>query len=87
VATSGRGKEETMRPFLDFLDGASVPPEKLVEAGRKLAEGLVNSGHPVFLCGDGPWQGVWVLDRLTDTQAITWGLWVASKVRGRTTRP
>lgn len=76
-----------MRPFLDFLDGASVPPETLVEAGRKLAEGLVNSGHPVFLCGDGPWQGVWVLDRLTDTQAITWGLWVASKVRGGTTRP
>jgi hypothetical protein len=83
VSTSGTGQEETLRPFLDFLDGESVLPETLVAAGRTLAEGLVKSGHPVFLCGDGPWQGVWVLDRLTDVQAITWGLWVATRVRRR----
>jgi hypothetical protein len=70
---------EVLRPFLDLLDGTAVPQETLVEAGRRLANGLLSHGQSLFLCDDGPWQGVWDLEHLTDAEAVTWGLWVASK--------
>jgi hypothetical protein len=29
----------------------------------------------------GEWAGVWDLERLTDGEAVDWGLWVAAKAR------
>jgi hypothetical protein len=73
--------EEVLRPFLDLLAGTPVPEETLVEAGRRLANALQSHGKSLFLCDDGPWQGVWHLQHLTDAEAVTWGLWVASKTK------
>lgn len=74
-------RREVIRPLLAALDGAPVPRAELVEAGRKLADALVTQGHPVSLIEDGRWAGVWELDRLTDEEAVTWGMWVATKAR------
>jgi hypothetical protein len=73
--------EEVLRPFLDLLDGTPVPEETLVEGGRRLANGILSHGESLFLCDDGPWQGVWYLEHLTDAEAVTWGLWVASRTK------
>lgn len=46
-----------------------------------MAEVLVAHGRPVTLCADDHWAGVWDLERLTDEEAASWGLWVAMKAR------
>lgn len=74
-------RREVLRPFLAAMRGAQVPWAELVEAGRKVAAVLVAHGRPVTLCADGPWAGVWDLERLTDDEAVAWGMWVASKVK------
>jgi hypothetical protein len=76
-------RSEVLRPFLSALEGREVPYSELVEAGRRIAAVLVDHGRPVTLCGDGPWAGVWDLERLTDDEAAAWGMWVASKVGKR----
>lgn len=72
---------EALRPFLTVLDGDPVPHAELVAAGRRMAGALVAHGRPVTLCADDRWAGVWDLERLTDDEAVAWGLWVAMKVR------
>jgi hypothetical protein len=74
-------RREVLAPLLAAMDGKEVPRAELVEAGRKLAGALVAHGHPVTLIGSGPCTGVWELDRLTDDEAIAWGMWVAGKAR------
>ena len=74
-------RREVLAPLLEAVDGKAVPHAKLVEAGRKLADALVAHGHPVTVIEDGPWAGVWELDRLTDDEAVAWGMWVAGKAR------
>jgi hypothetical protein len=75
------GHPTLLGPFLQCLDGEPTPQANLVVAGRKLAWGLILRGRPVILSGDGPWAGVWDLERLTDLEAVAWGFWVATKVR------
>jgi hypothetical protein len=70
-----------LRPFLAFLDGEPTQTADLVAAGRILARIVVDQDRPVIVCGDGAWAGVWDLEQLTDTEAVTWGLWIAMKVR------
>jgi hypothetical protein len=67
--------------ILAFLDGTPTPAPDLVSAGRTLARARIGRGRPVIVCGDGAWAGVWDLEQLTDTEAVTWGLWIAMKVR------
>jgi hypothetical protein len=74
-------RREVLAPLLDAIDGKAVPHAKLVDAGRTLAAALVAHGHPIRLIEDGPWKGVWELDRLSDDEAVAWGLWVAGKVQ------
>jgi hypothetical protein len=71
---------DALRPFLTVLDGTPVPLAELVAGGRRMAEVLVSHGRPVTLCADDHWAGVWDLERLTDEEAASWGLWVAMKV-------
>jgi hypothetical protein len=79
-------RREILGPFLAILDGDPTPKADLVAAGRKLAQALVEYGRPVILCGEGGWAGVWDLERLTDAEAVAWGLWVTMKVRRLQTR-
>lgn len=74
-------RREALWPFLTALDGTPVPHAELVAGGRRIAETLVAHGMPISLCADGQWAGVWDLERLTDDEAVSWGLWVALKVR------
>jgi hypothetical protein len=46
-----------------------------------IAAALVNHGRTLSITSDGPWAGVWNLDRLSDEEAAAWGMWVATKVR------
>jgi hypothetical protein len=41
-----------------------------------LAAPLVSQGKPFSLRADGPLEGVWNLERLTDDEAVIWGIWV-----------
>jgi len=68
-------------PLLAVIDREPVPFSELVEAGRKLAAVLVTHRLPVILNSDGPWSGVWDLEKLTDSEAVAWGMWVAKKAR------
>lgn len=72
--------QDALQPFLTVLDGTPVPLAELVAGGRRMAEALVSYGRPVTLCADDHWAGVWDLERLTDEEAASWGLWVATKV-------
>jgi hypothetical protein len=74
-------REAVLQPLLAAMDGKPVPHSELVEAGRKIAAVLVTHGRPVILNSDGPWSGVWDLERLTDSEAVAWGMWVAKRVR------
>ena len=74
-------KEEVLRPLLAAMDGEVVPYRELVEAGRMIAAVLVTHKLPVILNSDGPWSGVWDLERLTDDEAVAWGMWVAKRTR------
>jgi hypothetical protein len=72
---------DILQPFLTVLDGQVVPYRELVSAGRRIAHALVANGWPVVLCGEDQWAGVWDLERLTDGEAVKWGLWVAAMAR------
>jgi hypothetical protein len=56
-------REEVLRPLLAAMDGEPVPYSELVEAGRMIAAVLVTHRLPVILNSDGPWSGVWDLER------------------------
>jgi hypothetical protein len=75
------GHPTLLAPFLECLEGKPTPKADLVTAGRKLALGLVLRDRPIVVCGDGPWAGVWDLEKLTDSEAVSWGLCIATKVR------
>jgi hypothetical protein len=87
ISQDSTGHPTLLSPFLACLDGEPTPKADLVSAGRRLARGLVLRGRSVIICEDGPWTGVWDLDRLTDEEAVAWGLCVATKVRRLGTRP
>jgi hypothetical protein len=74
-------RRELLGPLKAALEGQAVPHDELVRAGRMIAAALVKHCRPVTICGDGPWAGVWDLERLTDDEAVAWGMWVATKVR------
>jgi hypothetical protein len=74
-------RPDALRPFLTLLDGTPVPLAELVAGGRRMAEVPVAHGRPVTLCADDHWAGVWDLERLTDDEAVSWGLWVVMKTR------
>jgi hypothetical protein len=48
-----------------------------------LAAALVSRGKPFSLCADGALAGEWNLERLTDDEALVWGIWVTMRIRGR----
>jgi hypothetical protein len=73
---------DVLQPFLTVLEGGLVSYRDLVSAGRRIAGALVAHGRPVSLCGESHWAGVWDLEKLTDGEAVDWGLWVATKTRG-----
>lgn len=74
---------DAMGPFLKVLEGTPVALSELVAEGRRMARVLVAHGLPVTLCADDHWAGVWDLERLTDSEAASWGLWVAMKTTPR----
>jgi hypothetical protein len=74
-------REQVLRPLRRALTGEPVPHAELVRAGRMVAETLVKHGRTLSITSDGPWAGVWNLDRLSDDEAAAWGMWVATKVR------
>jgi hypothetical protein len=73
---------DVLQPFLTVLEGGLVSYRDLVSAGRRMAGALVAHGRPVSLCDESQWAGVWDLEKLTDGEAVDWGLWVATKTRG-----
>jgi hypothetical protein len=82
LSLEGTGHPSLLAPFLECLDGKPTPKADLVAAGRKLARGLILRDRPLILIGDGTWAGVWDLEKLTDSEAVAWGFWIATKVRG-----
>jgi hypothetical protein len=64
------------------LGGRLVPYEDVVKASRKVAAALISRGNPFSLCADGSLAGVWDLERLTDDEAVVWGVWVTMRIRG-----
>jgi hypothetical protein len=79
--------EGFLQPFVTALRGNPVPYDDLVEAGRRLATIQIAQGKPVTLVTDGPWAGVWDLERLTDEEVVAWGMWAAAKLRSGLGRP
>jgi hypothetical protein len=77
----GTDPGDVLQPFLTVLDGRVAPYRDLVSAGRRIARALVAKGWPVVLCAESHWAGVWDLERLTDREAVDWGLWVAAMAR------
>jgi hypothetical protein len=69
------------------MRGNAVPYDELIQAGRAFADLLVAQGKPVTFVTDGPWAGVWDLERLTDDEVVAWGMWVAAKLRSGLGRP
>jgi hypothetical protein len=76
-----KAREEILRPLLSALEGKPIPHAELLRTARLIACVLVDHGRPLSLTVDGPWAGVWDLQRLTDDEAVAWGMWVATKVR------
>jgi hypothetical protein len=76
-----KDRRGALGPFLDALDGTPVLHDELVSAGRRLAGILVARGKSLILSVEGQWAGVWDLERLTDDEAVAWGLRVATKVK------
>jgi hypothetical protein len=75
--TEGR---EALRPFLTVLDGTRF----LMSTWWREAKDGRGSGRPRqahYPLPDGHLAGVWDLERMTDDEAVAWGLWVAMKVR------
>ena len=77
------GSGKLLQPLMNALEGKPVPHSELVQAARLVAAALVTHGRPVAMSEEGPWAGVWDLERLTDDEAVAWGMWVATRV-GRT---
>jgi hypothetical protein len=75
-------RNEVLEPLFAVLGGRFVPYEDVVNASRKVAAALISRGKPFSLCGEGSWAGVWALERLTDDEAVVWGVWVATRIRG-----
>jgi hypothetical protein len=71
------GRGDALQPFVQVLTGTPVPYRELIAAGRSIADALVARGRTVSISGDDHWAGVWDLERLTDAEAVDWGLWVA----------
>lgn len=69
-----------LEPLLKALEGEAVPRSEVIQASRQVAAALVTNGRPITLWGEGPWAGVWDLERLTDDEAVAWGLWLATRV-------
>jgi len=61
------------------MEGKPVTYLEMVAADRRLAHALVSRGRPMILCSEGGWGGVWDLKRLTDGEAVDWGLWVTRR--------
>ena len=72
--------EGVLDPLLKALEGEAIPRSEVIEASRLVAAALVTNGRPITLWGEGPWAGVWDLERLTDDEAVAWGLWLATRV-------
>jgi hypothetical protein len=66
-------REEVLRPLQRVLAGEPVPYGDLVQAGRMIAAALVNHGGSLSIIRDGPWAGVWDLERLTDDESTSTG--------------
>jgi hypothetical protein len=78
MASEGKiDRGDVLQPFLEVLRGTPVPYRELIAAGRSIADALVARGRTVTISGDDHWAGVWDLKRLTDAEAVDWGLWVA----------
>jgi hypothetical protein len=78
MASEGKvGRGDALQPFRDVLAGAAIPYRELIAAGRSIADALIARGRTVSLSGDDHWAGVWDLERLTDAEAVEWGLWIA----------
>jgi hypothetical protein len=84
-----KGGERTLRSKdhrtgLDYLmaalRGEAVPYDDLVAAGRTVASVFVAGGQRVSVCTEGPTQGVWDLERLTDEETVAWAMWVADRI-------
>lgn len=71
--------EGVLDPLLKALEGEAIPRSEVIEASRLVAAALVTNGRPITLWGEGPWAGVWDLERLTDDEAVAWGLWLATR--------
>jgi hypothetical protein len=74
-------REQVLRPLRRALAGEPVPHAELVRAGRMVAAALVRHDRTLSIKSDGPWAGVWNLDRLSHEEAVARGMWVATEVR------
>lgn len=79
MARRQTNRGDPLRPLLAFLEGKPVPYQEMVAASRQLAEALVSRSHSIILIGEGEYAGIWDLERLSDCEAVDWGLWVAGK--------
>jgi hypothetical protein len=70
---------DVIEPFVRVLEGRPVPYGDLVRGGRMLAGALVARGKTLAVSTDEPWAGVWDLEHLTDSEAVEWGLCVATE--------
>ena len=84
---SARNRGDVLGPLWAVLDGRFVPYDDVVNASRRVAAALISRGKPFSLCGPGALAGVWDLERLTDDEAVAWGVWVAIRLRGPTLTP
>jgi hypothetical protein len=84
---SSGNREDVLEPLWAVLDGRFVPYDDVVNASRKVAAALISRGKPFSLCGPGALAGVWDLELLTDDEAVAWGVWVATRLRGPTATP
>jgi hypothetical protein len=84
---SAGNREDVLEPLWAVLEGRFVPYGDVVNASRKVAAALISRGKPFSLSGPGALAGVWDLERLTDDEAVAWGVWVAIRLRGPTATP
>lgn len=72
------------RPAIDqliaALHGEPIPYAQLVAAGGEVASVFLAGGLRVSICAEGPTQGVWDLERLTDDETVAWAMWVAELI-------
>jgi hypothetical protein len=75
------GEAKLVQALVEALEGRPVPYPEVVRSGRLIALALVRAGRPVTVVEEGPWAGIWDLERLTDAEAAAWGMWVATKIK------